>query len=240
MAAISKFFRSVKNSFFLKKYSLSESTMTLLKDIYPSIDWKRVDFYEGLPWFTPYIAPYVTAQALPQFYSVHRYSIYIRKIDESRAQCLADIIHEGYHILQAMHLWKGYGIGFFRGLMIYYIALFPKYGYRQHPFEVPAYDQEYRFLDYCAKNGIHGISPKIPTHAFKNITKESSLVFRDFRFHYRENIFLLLASFILCGIITIIKPIADVLVFLPIMFFSKRRFLKTGIFLFFKQLLHYL
>jgi hypothetical protein len=214
MKSILSFFCSARKHFFLKKYTLSDSTMAMLKTIYPTIDWTRVDVYEGLPWFTPFFVPFVTAQALPQFYSCSRYSIYIRTMDESRAQCLADIVHEGYHILQAMQFGKGYGIGFFRGLMLYYIALYLKYGYRENPFEIPAFDQEYRFLNYCEKHHIHGIEPKVPLHAFQNIGQESSLIFTAYTFRYKESILRLLLSFVGCVLITIIKPFADTIVFL--------------------------
>jgi hypothetical protein len=188
--------------------------MALLKTIYPTIDWTRVDFYEGLPWFTPFFVPFVTAQALPQFYSCSRYSIYIHTIDESRAQCLADIIHEAFHILQAMRFGKGYGIGFFRGMMLYYIALYLRYGYRQNPFEIPAFEQEYRFLSCCEKHHLHGIQPKIPLHAFRDIAQEPSLIFKEYTFCYQESIFRLLLSFVSCVIITLMKPFADAIVFL--------------------------
>lgn len=208
-----KFIVIIKNSYFLKKHSLSPSTLSILKDLYPTINWKRVDFYEGLPWFTPLVAPYVTAQALPRFYSFGGYRIYLRKFDESRAQCIADIVHESFHILQGMHFTKGYGIGFFRGWMIYYISLFIKYGYRNNPFEIPAYDQEYRFLEFCTKNGIHGITPKVPSNAFENISREKSLVFPDIQFKYKENFLMLIGGFLFCAIVTVIKPVADTLLF---------------------------
>src|SRR4051812_15651792 len=94
------FFRTAKANFRLKKYEPLPATMHLLADLYPGVDWKRVDFYQGLPWFTPGVAPYVTAQALPQFYSFGRFRIYLTKFDETRAQCLADIVHEAFHIMQ--------------------------------------------------------------------------------------------------------------------------------------------
>src|SRR3954467_12050481 len=123
---ISSLLQSIPDSFFLKKQNPMPSTIHLLHQLYPGVDWGRVDFYEGLPWFTPVVAPYVTAQALPQFYSFGRFRIYLTKFDETRAQCLADVVHEAFHIMQAMHFTKGYGIGFFRGWMLYYIAYFFK------------------------------------------------------------------------------------------------------------------
>jgi len=205
--------QTIKQSFFLKKHYPAESTMRILKDLYPNVNWKRVDFYEGLPWFTPTVAPYVSAQALPDFYSFGRYRIYLKKFDESRAQCLADIIHEGFHVMQAMHFLKGYGVGFFRGFMLFYIAFYVKYGYRNNPFEVPAYDQEFRFLDYCLKHGLHGIVPKVRPEAFQNIAREKDLVFLRYGFKYGEGFISLVGSFLFCLVVTLSKPIVDAFLF---------------------------
>jgi hypothetical protein len=214
MAERKNLLRSIRENFFLRKHIPSESTIKILKDLYPGVNWKRVDFYEGLPWFTSTIAPYVSAQALPNFYSLSRFRIYVTKFDESRAQCLADIVHEGFHVMQAMRFLNGYGLGFFRGFMFYYIAVFLKQGYRQNAFEVPAYDQEFRFLDYCAKRGLHGIVPKVHDHDLTGISNEPSLVFSRFEFRYRENFILLAGSFLFCSVVSIIKPIVDALLFI--------------------------
>ncbi|MCE3278582.1 MAG: hypothetical protein K0S44_773 [Bacteroidetes bacterium] len=205
---------SITENFFLKKHVPKPSTIALLQNIYPTVNWQRVDFYEGLPWYTPIIAPYVTAQALPQFYSFSRFRIYLKKFDESRAQCLADIVHEGMHVLQGMSYMKGYGLGMFRGFIVRYGAFFMKYGYRNNPFEIPAYDQEYRFLDFCEKYHQHGIVPPINIDALKNISTEKELVFKNAKVSYNENIFLFILSFISVFFIAIIKPIADLIVFL--------------------------
>lgn len=219
MPRVKKIINSVNKSFFLKKQTPLPSTIQLLKDLYPTVNWKRVDFYEGLPWYTPFIAPYVTAQALPQFYSFNRFSIYLIKFDESRAQCLADIVHEGMHVLQGMNFWKGYGIGMLRGFTVFYSALFAKYGYRNNPLEIPAYDQEFRFLDFCEKHHQHGIKPKIDTTELKTIYTESSLVFKEYRFHYKDNYFLLVVGFLFSLFVAILKPLLDGILF-PFKIFS--------------------
>lgn len=219
MKRVGEIIHSITKNFFLKKHQLQPSTMKLLKDLYPEVDWGRVDFYEGLPWYTPFIAPYVSAQALPQFYSFSRFRIYLKKFDESRAQCLSDIVHEGFHVLQAMRFWKGYGLGIFRGFTVYYSALYTKYGYRNNPFEIPAYDQEFRFLDFCEKHQQHGIQPEIDMSAFTNIREESSLVFKRYEFRYTENYFSLAFSFLFCLVLAIIKPLLDLLIFLIRPFF---------------------
>ncbi len=205
--------RSYRSHFFLRKHIPNEATLRLLKILYPDVNWNRVDFYEGLPWFTPFVAPYVTAQALPQFYSFSRYRIYVTKFDESRAQCVADIIHEGFHVNQAMQYWKGYGLGFFRGLMVHYNAYFVTHGYRQNPFEIPAYDQEFRFLDVCEKHGIHGISPRMSDQDLKDLAMDKALVYKEAQLKYHGNVFAFAGSVLVCTAITLVKPVADLLLF---------------------------
>jgi hypothetical protein len=219
-------FRTIQSNFFLRKHKLLPSTLRLLEDIYPAVDWSRVDFYEGLPWYTPSIAPFVTAQALPDFYSFGRFRIYLRKFDESRAQCLADIVHEAMHVRQGMRFARGFGLGMLRGFTVYYIALYMQHGYRQSPLEIPAYDQEFRFLAFCEKHHQHGIHPAVDPAIFKNIAQETSLVFGKIDFKYKAGLPRLAASAIACVFIALLKPVVDVfafLIFLPAYFKSKKR-----------------
>jgi hypothetical protein len=206
--------RSVREQFFLKKHNIAPSTRQLLSTIYPTINWDRVDFVEGLPWFTPFIAPYVTAQALPSFYSFSRFRIYLRKFDETRAQCLADIVHEAFHVLQAMEFGKGYGIGACRGFTIFYTALFFKHGYRKNPFEEPAFEQEFLFLELCEKHGIHGIEPRTNAEALKQLSNEKRLLAPDFKFRYRENKWRLFFGFIFCLLLALLFPVIEAGAFL--------------------------
>ncbi|MFY9311480.1 MAG: hypothetical protein WAQ28_20720 [Bacteroidia bacterium] len=208
------FITSITSSFFLKKVTPLPSTMQLLRDMYPTVNWDRVDFYEGLPWYTPYLASYVNAQALPQFYSFNRFSIYLRKFDESRIQNVSDIVHEAFHVLQGMRFWNGYGIGILRGFTIYYGAVFFKYGYRNNPFEITAYDHEFRFLDFCEKHHQHGIVPEADPTIFKYVNAEKTLVYKRFDFKYKEGTLLLIACLMVSLLATIIKPIIDVLVYI--------------------------
>jgi hypothetical protein len=206
--------RNYRKNFFRKRYYPSPTTMKLLRDIYPCVDWSRVHFYAGLPWFTPPVAPYVTAQALPRFYSFGGFAIYLKHLDESRAQCLADIVHEAFHIMQAMSFRRGYGLGFVRGWMIYYLAEFMRHGYRKNPFEIPAYNQEFRFLSYCSRLGIRGMVPRVEPGAFVNIAQEPELVFRKCEFEYTGKWIELIGSFFVCVAISIMKPVADVAIYI--------------------------
>jgi hypothetical protein len=214
MGLFRKYLSSVRTNLFLRKHEPLPSTLRLLREIYPSVNWDRVDFYEGLPWYTAFVAPYVTAQALPQFFSFGRFRIYLTKYDESRAQCLADIVHEGMHVMQAMKYMKGYGFGFLRGFIIYYLALYFKYGYRNNPFEIPAYDQEYRFLGYCLQRKQHGIEPKINPDALFPVGADSGLVFFKSDVTYQENFFLLTGGFLLTLLLALAKPVLDLVGFI--------------------------
>lgn len=218
MNRIISFFKRLKEvshtNLFLRKHTPAPFIMQLLKRFYPAVDWTRVDFYEGLPWFAPLVAPYVTAQALPQFYSCSRFRIYIKKFDESQPDCVADIIHEAFHILQYMETGKGYGFGFLRGMMVYYIAFFVKYGYRQNPFEIPAYEQEYRFMKYCHTNGITEIVPDKTIKVFESVDPTSGLIFNTYSFKYDYSKLVLSGAFVFCFFIALVKPLADTLLFL--------------------------
>jgi hypothetical protein len=218
---LSEVLAPIRTNFHLQKYVPKESTMNILRELYPEVDWSRVDFYEGLPWWTPAVAPYVTAQALPQFYSFKKYRIYLRKFDETRAQCLADVVHEAFHIMQAMNFAKGYGVGFFRLWMLYYIAVFIKQGYRQNDFEVPAYDQEFRFLQFCEKHNLHGITPPVNEASLAKLAKEPELVFRKFNFKYSKDVVAMAGALFFCTAITVLKPVADVAAFLVRPFIPK-------------------
>lgn len=215
------FITSITSNFFLRKITPLPSTMQLLKDMYPTVNWNRVDFYEGLPWYTPYLASYVNAQALPQFYSFNRFSIYLRKFDESRIQCVSDIVHEAFHVLQGMRFWNGYGLGMLRGFTVYYGAVFFKHGYRQNPFEIAAYDHEFLFLDFCEKHDQHGIVPEADPTIFKYIKTEKTLVYKRFEFKYKEGLLILIGCFIVSLLAALIKPLIDVLVFLLRLFIPR-------------------
>lgn len=213
----------LREHFFLKKHEVRESTLQLLRQIYPSVDWSRVDFYEGLPWFTPMAAPFVSAQALPHFYSTHRFRIYLKKFDESRAQCLADIVHEAYHVMQGMSFQKGYGLGFFRTWMVFYLADFFKNGYRDNVFEVPAFDQEYRFLAYCESKGLHGIQPPLPLHVLDSIDENTGLIAQRAKMPKIKGWWTVPSAIVLCLIITVSRPVLDLLLGTVRLFLPKDR-----------------
>jgi len=127
------------------------------------------------------------------------------------------------YIVQGMRFWNGYGFGILRGFTVYYSALFTKFGYRNNPFEIPAYDQKFRFMSFCEKHNQHGIKPEIDTTILKKIYTETPLIFRNYQFHYAGNYFILAISFVFCLILALIKPLIDGFVFLIRLLTHKNR-----------------
>lgn len=142
----------------------------LLQGIYPTIDWQKVRFYKGLPWFMR--GSYINAIVLPATWRRRHIHIYFAIYQPNTLAGLSTIIHEGFHVLQYQDL--GTGIGFLRRFMVCYLAdyfqLFfkniNKKGYRianniayqQHPMEISAYAQDRNFSQHCLRNKMQ-ISP---------------------------------------------------------------------------------
>lgn len=97
--------------------------------------------------------------------------------------------------------------------MVYYNAFFIKYGYRQNPFEVPAYDQETRFLKLCEQYGLTDKNLSQNAKVLENISRHPDLIIKKVTSNYKENYFLLFGSFVFCLVVALIKPIADLFIF---------------------------
>ena len=143
---------------------------TLLTEMYPAIPWEQVEMYEGMPWFAP---KWAGAIVLPNGWHYRKMRIYFKHFDALSPSGLSTIAHEGTHILQAFELQNAYGLGYFRGFIIYYNILsalqmlkllgkvplksLNKTAYRSHPMEIPAYrqgDNAFRcMLEFYAASG---------------------------------------------------------------------------------------
>ncbi|MFN0203204.1 MAG: hypothetical protein ACKVTZ_16880 [Bacteroidia bacterium] len=146
-----------------KKIDLSPAFSTLISSLYPTIDWKKVTLYEGLPWFMPEGS--AIAVVLPSAYSLSHTHIYFKEWNPTSCRRIGILIHEAYHVLQLQSLQKGTGMGMARGFLMLYFAHyfsnllhFWKIGnltkarsqaYFQHPMEIPAYAQEDAFRQAC-------------------------------------------------------------------------------------------
>jgi len=150
-------------------------TQTLLRNIYPTINWQKVRFYEGLPWFIA--GSYVNAIVLPATWNRQYIHAYFAVYQPDTLAGLSTIIHEGFHVLQYQDLGKG--IGFMRRFMVFYLAdyfqlffknIFKKgsqvanrIAYEKHPMEIPAYTQDRYFSQHCLRYKMRIPSTQLPS-----------------------------------------------------------------------------
>lgn len=142
---------SVLNSFinWVKPPEIEKPACVLktLEKIYPTIDWKKVKFYDGLPWFTALFAPRTNAITLPGTYGFHNIVIHFKKFDPYTTKGISTVIHEGFHVLQFNEIGTG-KVSWIRKFMIQYLGWCIKLGkncYVNHPMEKEAYEFESRF-----------------------------------------------------------------------------------------------
>lgn len=153
---------------FPPSFELMPKDCRLLEQMYPKVDWALVNCYSKMPWFMHYT--FAIGTALPSTYGNKKVHIYIRDIESMSAnQRLAILVHEAYHVQQYYELKsmgkenKMIAWGYNRGFMRYYIGWYLQglykaffrdkkkwsdalnIAYRQHPMEVPAYQQEHVF-----------------------------------------------------------------------------------------------
>lgn len=200
--ALNKFLEECSNSVFHEKIIPSKKIIDTLKIIYPTIKWERVYFFKGMPWFTIIHSNFITAQALPATYSFSKFSIYLRDYDAESCETLSIIVHEGYHLMQYQKFLKGYGLGFLRAFIVYYNAYYLKHGYRNNPFEIPAYEQENKFYRFCKSNSL------LQKESF---SVDTCMIVKGVDFKFTGNYFYLFLSLLFNLLIAIIKPIAEIL-----------------------------
>lgn len=152
-------------------FELMPKDRRLLEQMYPKIDWSLVNCYCQMPWFMHHT--FAIGTALPSTYDRKKVHIYIRDIETmSVNQRLAILVHEAYHVQQYYELSsmgkanRGFDWGYNRKFMRYYIGWYleglykafwkdkkrwseaTNIAYRQHPMEIPAYQQEHTFKQY--------------------------------------------------------------------------------------------
>jgi hypothetical protein len=138
--------------------TLPSCALRLLEHLYPTVDWTRVGFFSGLPWYTSLANSFVsvptTAITLPDPLTSGAFRLYLGdNTDFCDPAQLKVLVHEAYHIHQFMSVGGGYGPGFVRpGFIAYFICLF-HHGYEENPFETEAYAQETAFWHHYANPG---------------------------------------------------------------------------------------
>lgn len=185
----------------------------LLEKLYPTINWDKVRFHKGMPWFM--VGNFAHAIVLPATWHYQRIHAYFSQYDTHTSRGLSTVVHESFHVLQYQD--TGRGIGLLRGFLVYYLAdyfqLLFKYGfkkswmtandlaYREHPMEIPAHMQDDEFCSFCIRQQTNLSISDIPEHFIKtHCGYQPKQAFP----------FLLLAIFTVL-IFSIIKPLIEIL-----------------------------
>ena len=205
------------NWIFPKKIEPPECVIKLLEALYPKIDWSKVNFYDGLPWFVKIFAPATSAITLPGTYNFVRINIYFKNFNPCDCNGLSTIVHEAFHVLQFRNIINGFGIGFFRLFMIDYLACWIKNGYNNHPMEIAAEEYEKIFRQCCNElqsGNICECDTEPPTFnelALEELLKNcgDKLIVTTSGFSYNCGFFPFILGFILTLLIAIIKPLLE-------------------------------
>ena len=150
--------------FFPKKIDVPDCVIELLKAIYPTVDWDKVTFYEGLPnlFGLPTLINNIFgggglsqgAITLPSTKSLSGINVYLIPSQSDWCSCNKDLntyVHEGAHVLQIQEWLGGWGLGMGRPFITLYLAcFFDNFSYSNSPFEIPAYQIESTFVGCCS------------------------------------------------------------------------------------------
>lgn len=223
--SIANHIRELHSGLFPRRFEPSERDRKLLQLMYPSINWKNISFYDGLPWYMRHTFAFATA--LPNSYSAKRVNIYFKKYEPDDKYMLSTLVHEAFHVLQYSDLQKKWplGFGFCRSFLWHYlgwfIALFfigvfktrkgveksAAAAYMEHPLEVPAYAQEWDFHQSYRNFGKHGA---LEILLFLQLTPQ--LIRQDSGYgQNRPPYWALLPAVFLSLIISLVKPFLDFL-----------------------------
>lgn len=153
----------VWNWFFPKKLDVPDCVIEMLEAIYPTVDWSKVTFYEGLPnlFGLPTLINKIFgggglsqgAITLPDTKSLRHINIYLTSAHKDWCACGKDLdtyVHEGAHVLQIEEWLGGWGLGLGRPFIALYLACFiDRLSYSNSPFEVEARRVENAFMACC-------------------------------------------------------------------------------------------
>ena len=132
-----------------EEIEIPDCLRNLYEALFPNIDWDTVNFYDGKPFFAK--ASGILGITLPDFYGVHDVNVYFAAGQYDPCTCagLETPVHEAYHVQQYREILDGYGIGFFRGFMVAYLAGSLGGGGSSHSMEGDAHAYHQRFTACC-------------------------------------------------------------------------------------------
>lgn len=143
---------------------LPDCAKRLLQFLYPTVDWSRVTFFSGLPYWA---SSDTTGITIPDPLGLSGFNVYLGKYtDFCDDDAISQLVHESFHIQQFMGIGLGYGVGWMRpSFYKYFVCFLSGLDFRHHtiseaisniseaisnayydnPFEVAAYAQEAAF-----------------------------------------------------------------------------------------------
>jgi len=95
-------------SIFPKQVPLEPAVIQLLSKVYPTLDFNRIYFFNGMPWFMKHA--FAIGITLPGTYNLSGINIYLDGCYQRSTEGLCLIVHELFHGLQYKDLHGGYGI----------------------------------------------------------------------------------------------------------------------------------
>lgn len=222
--------QAIYRGIFPRKIELPEDQQQLLKQLYPSVNWKEVSFYKDLPWFM--LNSFAIATVLPARFHRSKLNVYLQSRPKDDFYNLCTLLHEAFHVLQYQELhkrYRGLGWGFCRPFMWHYIGgyvaqlfnyLFKKRigwkkasyaAYRYHPLEVEAYDQEARFAKLEGAYSLRGSSSDYFVYQNPQVCVKRTLYQKQV-----PNFFASFFALLFCLLITIIRPLIELLLLLTL------------------------
>jgi hypothetical protein len=222
---------------FPRRFQPKTGDLKLLKLMYPNINWGKVAFYNGLPWYMRHTFAFATA--LPHSYSPFKVNIYFKKYDADNLHTLPTLVHELFHVQQYHDLqqkWP-FGFGYCRSFLWHYlgwfIALFFKgifilklsiaksgeEAYTKHPMEVTAYAQEWEFNTGNKRRQDADLIMLL--QLYPNLIRHNSAYVNQ-----RPPLWAMIPAILLSLFITITKPLLELLLLLlliPYIILSRKK-----------------
>lgn len=138
---------------------LPDCAQKLLAFLYPNVDWTRVIFYSGMPFW---VSSSTVGLTIPDPLSMSAFRVYLRNTDfcidtGTESDPISALVHEAFHIQQFMgSVGGGYGSGWLRPGFFNYLVCWISCGFSTdenagNAFEDGAYQQEHCFRA-CRQN----------------------------------------------------------------------------------------
>ncbi len=210
-------------SIFPKRVTLEPKIIQLLSDVYPTLDFKRIYFFNGMPWFMKHA--FAVGITLPGTYNLSGINIYLDGCNQRSTEGLGLIVHELFHGLQYKELHGGYGIGFMRSFLVFYLTEYfillkqnlkdhrffnaSKFAYDCHPMEMPAYQHEFEFKQRYEALGLEGMLANLP----------KTCVADQAGYQFQHSRLMLVPGTVITISFMLIKPIIELLLllFVPVL-----------------------